>query len=82
MKHELLSNNVTLAELRKLREVLREKVGDEVAISIEFALWQYANGGISEHIGVYYAGTHRGTQEFSTLKEAHDYVKSIGKEKN
>ena len=82
MKYELLSNNVTLVELRKLREALRKKVGDEVAISIEFTLWQYANGGISEHIGVYYAGTHRGTQEFSTLKEAHDYVKSIGKEED
>jgi len=81
MKNKLLPNNVTLAGLRRLRKALGKKVGEGLAIDISLNLWHYETGRISERIGVYYEGTGRGTQYFHSLKEAHDYVENIGKEK-
>jgi len=76
-------NKVTLAGLRRLMEATKEKAG-EVAININLDLWYYGNvknlqNKNEEKIGVYTDQTGDGTHYFASLKEAHDYIKTLEK---
>ena len=82
MENQLLPNNITLAELRRLMKATKKIAGPKEAVCISLSMWHYddsvGTGRLDEKIGVYRSG--RGpTKEFSSLKDAHDYLKTMKK---
>ena len=82
MENRTLPNNITLAGLRKLVKATKKIAGSKEAVNITLDLWHYdedpGSGRIVEKIGVYWSGEGP-TQQFSSLKEAYDYLKTMKK---
>ena len=79
MGNRLLEDTVTLPLLRELLEEARKNVSLGESIRINLKLWYFAEPAppaIKESIGVYRDGTGEGTANFTTLKDAQNYVKS------
>ena len=82
MENQLLPNNTTLAGLRRLMKATKKIVYPEEAVNITISLWHYdsvkGSDRLVEKIGVYHSGGGP-TEEFSSLKDALDYLKTMKK---
>ena len=82
MESKILKGPLTIKELRKLREDWKEVVGKDRAVCVTLELWHYqedAGNKVVESVDVWWAGCHS-TQNFSSLREANEYLKKIRKE--
>lgn len=79
-------NNVSLAGLRRLLKAAKERAGAMAAVNVVLEMWHFPHkegvlkeNEIQERIGVYDDRTGTGTEFFTSLKEAHDYIKTLEK---
>lgn len=84
MEKRRVPNNVTLAGLRRLLEALKERAGKDAVVNVTLTLWSHGNIESEEYqhreeLGVYVNRTGTGTKFFTSLKEAHDYIKTLEK---
>lgn len=83
METRRVANNVTLAGLRRLLEAIAERAGKKAAVNVSLEIWRYddslSGDRIKERIGVYDNRGRTGTEYFTSLKEAHDYIKTLEK---
>ena len=82
-KPRRVPNNVTLAGLRILLKTLKERAGVKAAVNVTLEMWHYddtiTGDRINERIGVYDSRGRTGTEFFTSLGEAHDYIKTLEK---
>lgn len=77
MRKEYINGSITIRDLRKLLNTIREITG--TAVSVEADLWNH-NPGADEKIAVFISGA-GGHKFFRTLKQAWKYVEELRKEK-
>jgi len=74
-------NNLTLEDLRSLREVYRDILGNSFAVFVTLELVHYqeeAGNGIREELQIWYSGIERHLS-FTSLREAYSHLEEMKK---
>lgn len=76
-----LRSDITIKDLRQLREAYRNLLGDELTVCITIDLWHFqeAIGGETEEVLVIWWSNSSDTREFYSLEEAYEYLEKMKK---